>query len=119
MDPLEKVFLCFMMTYSQKIGIIEGGNETPIEIVGFGFDKQSSLKKVTDYGCSLGESALFVDWRSAGIIYDKPRPDADGDPQEIGIDLSKIPTDDTWVLFPRIYEQIPVYYRKSDSFHNF
>ena len=103
MDEVEKnkyraIQKNFSKTYRSATGTIEGEDDLPVTL---------SLNVLSfnnwrpgEYGCPPGEIALLVNWIPAGLT------------KEDEIDLRKIAPMTNWVVFPREFEGLPVYYKR-------
>ncbi len=92
------------------VGTIEDGDGTPVTL-----SSLSVCLSGEERGSSLGrrpnEAVIFVKWVPAGLQYSSWQEDG-GFPEEIGVDQSKIPPPETWVVFPRTFEGYNVYYKR-------
>lgn len=102
------------------VGTVEGGDGTPVQLNCLTSSWNCIEERNAEYGCQPGERALCVDWIPVGMTYTNPRVGilgkllgiAPGFPKEAGVDPAQIPPRDTWVVFPRSFGGLPVYYRR-------
>ncbi len=104
----DKVEIKYIKQYSHRVGKIEGGDDMLVEIV---MISPACIPSVSaSYGCKSGERALLVDWIPAGMQH------TDSGylvwPEETRVDKSKIPPENEWVVFPKTFENLAVYYKR-------
>jgi hypothetical protein len=100
----------FSKQFLAAVGTIEGGDDTPIKISLVGSSWNRSDRLLEKFGCKPDERALLVEWIPAGMQHTGPTP---GKPaEEVGVDQSKIPRRKKWVIFPKSFEGLPVYYHR-------
>lgn len=81
----------------RKVGTIEGGDGQPVTVGMISLSTQSSTERNNSYGCPPGQRALLVEWLPENLV--------------IGSDTS------SWVVFPRMYQGTPVYYKRGTPVH--
>ncbi len=82
---------------ANTVGIIEGGDKIPVTISSISYPTKNDI-------------SLYAGYNKCGLIYDKPYPDHNGFPKEIGIDYSLIPNKDTWIVFPTKLDDTDIIY---------
>ncbi len=97
-----------------RTGTIEGGDGTPVQLIMMASSWNCVPERNAEYGCVRGERALCVAWIPAGMQYSKSGPDEDGFPAETGVDPSQLPPREEWVVFPRSFGGLPVYYKRGE-----
>ncbi len=90
------------------VGVIEGGYGRPVVRGPIATTPMCSEERNREFGCKPNEIAIVVRCSVAGMQYNHDDP---GFPEAIGIDESKIPPPETWVVFPRVFEGYPIYYK--------
>ena len=101
----------FERLYFDIIGAIEGDDSTPVELCTLMFSTSCNESVATEFGCVQGEVALLAEWVPAGMKYTERKPGR-GLPEEAGINTSLIPSKRSWVLFPKTFSELPVYYKR-------
>ncbi|MDO8558308.1 MAG: hypothetical protein Q7S09_03930 [bacterium] len=91
-------------------GTIEGGDDVPVQLTSLSSSWNCITERAEKFGCKPGEQALLVEWIPMGMQFTKPGPEEL--PKEAGVDKTKIPPRDQWVVFPRSFGGLPVYYRR-------
>jgi hypothetical protein len=79
---------------AQAVGLIEGGDGTPVQINLIGNSEDSANERTALYGCRPGEVALLVEWVPADSNQPWPEP---------------------LMTFPRSFQGLPVYYRQGSA----
>lgn len=102
----------FGQTFMGAVGTIEGGDGTPVTINVISHSLFCVASRAAEFGCPPGEEAILVEWLPAGLMLDKDGPDQESFPKETGTDPSQIPDPSTWVVFPKLFDDVPVYYKR-------
>ncbi len=102
----------FGRSFMGAVGTIEGGDGTPVTLNVVSHSKFCAASRLAEFGCQPGEEAILAEWLPAGLTHDKDRPDEHSFPKETGTNPADIPDRSTWVVFPKIFDDIPVYYKR-------
>lgn len=90
--------------YGKVIGLIEGGDGTPVTLSMVSLTTHSSKERNREYGAKPDEIAILVDFIPAGMEYENRK--------EKGVNPAKIPPQETWVAFPKTFYSLPIYYKR-------
>lgn len=97
--------------FSAYVGTIENGDDTPMKLNGLSVSCFCIEERSAEFGCGPNELALLVEWLPAGLEHGEWPTDG-GYPKETGVNPDKIPARDTWVIFPKTFDGLPVYYKR-------
>jgi len=108
----------FFKAFAGQTGVIESDpDKVPVCINTLSASCFSVQSRNAKFGCPPGELALLVEWLPAGLEHSPEFPVVGGDvPKETGVNPAKIPDQSTWVVFPKTWEGIPVYYKRGAAF---
>lgn len=104
----------FGLAYLGKVGTVEGGDDTPVEIVSVRLSCNQPADFLRLFDCEADQHALLAEWVPAGMTYSRPSPGQR--PEEEGVDPRNIPDLTEWALFPAEFEGLPVFYRRGHGF---
>lgn len=89
------------------VGTIEGGDDTPVQMTSLGASWHCVAECSKGFGCKPNEQALLVEWIPAGMQWKLGEI-----PSEAGVDENEIPRVTQWVVFPKSFGDLPVYYKR-------
>lgn len=99
--------------FATKAGVIEGEDSLVVQMVSLSVTCFCSLSYLEEKGIPSNELALMVEWIPAGMEFEKTESEI---PNEKGINSNLIPPKEEQVIFPKVYQGIPVYYRRGSMF---
>ncbi|MEK9151796.1 MAG: hypothetical protein AAB692_00345 [Patescibacteria group bacterium] len=100
----------FSAAFLRQTGTIEGGDDVPVKLLMITTTSSGAADFIASFGCPAGELAILAEWIPSGMTYDRSDPAAR--PKEAGIDLKLIPSPVPWTVFPRQFQDLPVYYKR-------
>lgn len=87
-------------------GTIEGGDaDLPVRLISLSTPNNSADERTRSFGCKPGEEAILAEYLPVGMTHDAEH-------NETGVDPSKIPPRHAWVIFPKSFRGLPVYYKR-------
>lgn len=114
LTPEEHIIDAFTRAFlGSATGTIDGDDGTPVEINALALSSNATSDHGAKYGCPPGELAILADWLPSGLRH--ARRGRKNFPKEAGVDLAKIPPAETWVVFPKTFQGLPVYYKRGSQ----